>query len=67
MRENRGRWVVDRTGCREPVCTCHDDAAWVPGVTYPGGCSACGCRWRPVEADEDEDEADAPTPRPTIH
>ncbi len=37
--------AVDRSGCREPTCPCHDDAAWVPGVTYRDGCSACGCRW----------------------
>lgn len=38
---------VDRSGCREQVCTCHDDSAWVPGVTYAAGCSSCGCQWGP--------------------
>ena len=42
---------IDRSACRERVCACHDDAAWVPGVTYAAGCSACGCRWgAPVPA-----------------
>lgn len=35
---------VDRSGCMEVVCTCHDDGAWVPG-RYPAGCLQCGCRW----------------------
>lgn len=37
--------VVDRSDCQVLVCTCHDDSAWTPGVSYPYGCSACGCRW----------------------
>jgi len=36
--------AVDRSGCLERVCTCHDDSAWTLGA-YPAGCSACGCRW----------------------
>lgn len=38
------RRTIDRSACREKVCTCHDDSAWQPG-TYPHGCSACGCQW----------------------
>ena len=38
--------TVDRSQCRERVCTCHDDSAWTPG-RYPAGCSACGCQWGP--------------------
>lgn len=40
------RQAVDRSGCREQVCTCHDDGAWRPG-TYVNGCSQCGCQWGP--------------------
>ena len=36
--------AVDRSGCRERVCYCHDDGSWRPGL-YPEGCSSCGCRW----------------------
>jgi len=61
---------IDRSACREPVCTCHDDSAWRPGETYPAGCSGCGCRWAPVtEADPDApagtDDLGARTP--TVH
>jgi len=35
---------VRRVGCRQPVCTCHDDRAWERPESYPNGCSACGCR-----------------------
>ena len=35
---------VDRSGCHQRVCTCHDDGSWIPGRTYPNGCD-CGCHW----------------------
>lgn len=42
---------VDRSGCIENPCTCHDDTAWQYYAgrdsrvrSYPEGCS-CGCRW----------------------
>lgn len=31
------------TGCREDVCTCHDDTAWSSPKSYLLGCSSCGC------------------------
>lgn len=34
----RKRPAWDRNGCREVVCTCHDDTA------KPYACSRCGCR-----------------------
>jgi hypothetical protein len=34
---------VVRVGCRERVCTCHDDSAWTDPAAYPTGCSHCGC------------------------
>ena len=37
--------LVDRSACREAVCYCHDDSAWIPGETFLDGCSSCGCRW----------------------
>jgi hypothetical protein len=36
---------VDRSGCRESVCSCHEDALWVSGAFPDGVCSWCGCRW----------------------
>ena len=39
------RPAVDRSECRQRVCTCHDDSAWRPG-SYRYGCSVCGCDWR---------------------
>ncbi len=36
--------MVDRSGCREQRCNCHDGSVWVPGA-YPNGCTHCGCRW----------------------
>ncbi len=37
--------TVDRSGCMEPTCFCHDDSAW-PAGAYPNGCAYCGCRWK---------------------
>ncbi len=40
--------IIDRSHCREQVCTCHDDSAWIWRSTYPFGCTTCGCRWKTI-------------------
>lgn len=48
----RGRYRLpwERVGCRERVCTCHDDGAWTDPTSYPVGCSGCGCHRDVVQA-----------------
>jgi hypothetical protein len=41
---------INRSGCQQSTCTCHDDSAWQlrkngEPKTYKYGCSQCGCRW----------------------
>ncbi len=61
--------TVDRSQCRERVCTCHDDSAWRPGL-YLHGCSQCGCRWATVAEDDPEAENGGDDPgvsKPRVH
>lgn len=42
--------TVDRSACREQVCTCHDNSAWNHDRgdghrSYQYGCTTCGCKW----------------------